>query len=56
MFIETCSDDEADKLASGLFKRRSVVLQTGFGLIPLISSFTGLGFPSNALVVVKQGP
>ena len=56
MFIETCTDDGRDKLPSGLFKRRSVVVQTGFGLVPLISSFTGLGIPSNALAVVKQGP
>ncbi|CAO2826242.1 unnamed protein product [Amaranthus hypochondriacus] len=54
VFIENCSDDEA----VGLFKRRSVVLQAGFGigLVPFISSFTALGFPSNALALVKQGP
>lgn len=53
---ETSSNDRDDheKLVSGLLKRRSLVLQSGF--VPLVTSVTAFGFPAPGLAVIKQGP
>uniref|UniRef100_A0A7C9D569 PsbP C-terminal domain-containing protein n=1 Tax=Opuntia streptacantha TaxID=393608 RepID=A0A7C9D569_OPUST len=50
---ETSIDDSAEKLDSGLLKRRSLILQSG--VVPLLSSLAAFEFPAPGLAVVKQG-